>query len=134
MCLMVMALRVHREYPLILAANRDEFDDRPFLPARFWPEAPWVLAGRDERGGGSWLGVSSRGRLALVTNVRDPSSFNPNRPSRGDLVADYLLEKGVRDPQEIIVEGKGAQEPVASNETPEGMRKNRRVEITILEN
>jgi outer membrane protein OmpA-like peptidoglycan-associated protein len=53
---------------------------------------------------------------------------------RARAVADYLLEKGVRDPQEIIVEGKGAQEPVASNETPEGMRKNRRVEITILEN
>ena len=93
MCLMVMALRVHRKYPLIMAANRDEFDARPSSSAHFWPEAPWVLAGRDERGGGTWMGVSSRGRLALVTNVREPGSISVAAPSRGELAADYLLEK-----------------------------------------
>jgi uncharacterized protein with NRDE domain len=90
---MVMALRVHREYPLILAANRDEFDDRPAIPACFWPDAPRVLAGRDERGGGTWLGVNTGGRLAMVTNVRNPKHMDPGRLSRGKLVADYLLEK-----------------------------------------
>lgn len=93
MCLMVMALQVHREYPLILAANRDEFDDRPAIPANFWSDAPWILAGRDEQGGGTWLGVNSRGRLAMVTNVRDPENIDAQRQSRGKLVADYLLEK-----------------------------------------
>ncbi|MDZ7759378.1 MAG: NRDE family protein [Desulfovermiculus sp.] len=93
MCLGVMALRVHREYPLILAANRDEFDDRPAQPAHFWPDFPWVVAGRDQREGGTWLGVSSRGRLALLTNVRGPASLEPGRPSRGNLVAEYLKEQ-----------------------------------------
>lgn len=93
MCLMILALRVHREYPLILAANRDEFDDRPAQPAHFWPEGPWVVAGRDEHGGGTWLGVSSKGRVALLTNVRNPAVVDASRPSRGDLVADYLLDK-----------------------------------------
>ncbi|MFO7848389.1 MAG: OmpA family protein, partial [Spirochaetia bacterium] len=53
---------------------------------------------------------------------------------RAQSVAEYLLEKGIREPKEIITEGKGAREPVADNSTEEGMRRNRRVEITILEN
>ncbi|WP_051564428.1 NRDE family protein [Desulfovermiculus halophilus] len=91
MCLMVMAVRVHPDFPLILAANRDEFDSRGSRPAQFWPEAPQVLAGRDHNGGGTWLGVNTRGRLAMVTNVRDPKTFRPHRPSRGKLPVDYLL-------------------------------------------
>ncbi|MFP4034107.1 MAG: NRDE family protein, partial [Desulfovermiculus sp.] len=90
MCLMVMAVGVCPDYPLILAANRDEFDDRPASPAHFWPDAPWILAGRDRRGGGTWLGVSTSKRLAMLTNVRDPNDMRPHRPSRGALVTDYL--------------------------------------------
>lgn len=90
MCLMVMAVGVCPDFPLILAANRDEFDNRPASPAHFWPDAPWILAGRDHRSGGTWLGVSKDKRLALLTNVRDPNEMDPHRPSRGALVADYL--------------------------------------------
>lgn len=90
MCLMVMAVGVCPDLPLILAANRDEFDNRPAIPAHFWPDAPWILAGRDQRGGGTWLGVSTSGRLAMLTNVREPHDMSPHRPSRGALVFDYL--------------------------------------------
>jgi len=97
MCLMVMALRVHGDYPLIMAANRDEFDDRPSQPAHVWPDAPWIVAGRDAHGGGTWMGVSRQGGLALLTNVRDPAAMNVHRPSRGHLAADYLLNKESED-------------------------------------
>ena len=76
--------------PLVLAANRDEFFARPAAPAGFWPDAPQVLAGRDESAGGTWLGITRTGRFAALTNVRDPAQMRSDRPSRGALVADYL--------------------------------------------
>lgn len=92
MCLIVVALRCHPEFPVILAGNRDEFHRRPAAPAHRWPDAPDLLAGRDLEKGGTWLGVSSRGALAVVTNFRDPSRpRRPTAPSRGALVADFLL-------------------------------------------
>lgn len=90
MCLMVMAVGVCPDFPLILAANRDEFDNRPASAAHFWPDAPWILAGRDEYGKGTWLGVSTNNRLAMLTNIREPHNMSPDRPSRGFLVAEYL--------------------------------------------
>lgn len=90
MCLILLAHRAHAEYPLVLAANRDEFYARSAAPADFWPDAPDVLAGRDLRGGGTWLGVTRGGRWAAVTNYRDPSDVSPSAPSRGALVADFL--------------------------------------------
>ena len=70
-CLILFAYRAHPAFPLVLAANRDEFFERPTLPAAPWPESPAVFGGRDLDKGGSWLAVSARGRLAAVTNVRD---------------------------------------------------------------
>ncbi len=90
MCLIVFAWREHPRYLLVFAANRDEFYDRPTVPARFWDDAPHVLAGRDERAGGTWMGLARDGRFAAVTNHRDPSAEQQNAPSRGALVADYL--------------------------------------------
>lgn len=92
MCLILWSWRQHPDYPLILAANRDEFYARPTAPADFWPEAPQVLAGRDLVGGGTWLGVTREGRWAAVTNYRDPSDPARGGPSRGALVRDYLTE------------------------------------------
>ena len=91
MCLVVLALGVRPGFPLVLAANRDEFYARPTAAAAFWSEAPGLLAGRDLRGGGSWLGVTASGRFAAITNFRDPASFDPGAPSRGGLVRDFLL-------------------------------------------
>jgi len=90
MCLVLIALDSHPDYPLIIAANRDEFYDRPTAPAAFWADAPSVLAGRDLRAGGTWLGVDRRGRFAAVTNYRQGQQERPAPRSRGRLVSDFL--------------------------------------------
>ena len=88
MCLIGVAFRPGRE--LVLAANRDEFHARPSAPAASWPGAPIVFGGRDLKSGGSWLAVTRTGRLAAVTNVRRMVPPNPQAPSRGALVADFV--------------------------------------------
>ena len=93
MCLVLFAYQIHPEFPLILAANRDEFYARPSRPLSYWKDAPHVLAGRDLQGKGTWLGVTRRGKIAALTNYRDPASRIDGAPSRGALVADFL--KGV---------------------------------------
>jgi uncharacterized protein with NRDE domain len=100
MCLILLAHRAHPDYPLVFAANRDEFYDRPTAPAAFWQDAPHVLAGRDLTAGGSWMGVTRSGRWAALTNFRDPPAARPGRPSRGALVADFL--RGEATPEDYI--------------------------------
>lgn len=90
MCLILLAHRVHPQFPLIVAANRDEFHGRPAAAANFWTDRPQVLAGRDLEAGGTWLGVSKSGRFAAVTNFsEEPVEPLPPR-SRGALVSDFL--------------------------------------------
>lgn len=90
MCLLALAWKVHPRWQLLMAGNRDEFHERPTAGLAAWP-APdlGVLAGRDLRSGGTWAGVGRDGRMAVVTNVRDPLARQTG-PSRGALVADYL--------------------------------------------
>jgi uncharacterized protein with NRDE domain len=90
MCLVLLALDSHPAYSVVLAANRDEFYDRPTAPAAFWDSTPSVLGGRDLKAGGTWLGVSRSGRLAAVTNFRQGEREQPAPRSRGHLVADFL--------------------------------------------
>jgi len=90
MCLALIARAAHPRHRLVLAANRDEFHSRPALPAEWWPEG--ILAGRDLQGGGTWLGIDRRGRVAFVTNVRDPSGYDPSAPTRGTLVPQILAD------------------------------------------
>jgi uncharacterized protein with NRDE domain len=90
MCLVLIAWRVHPRYPLIVAANRDEFYDRPTLPAYRWPGSNGVVAGQDLEAGGSWMGVNAAGRFAAVTNFRELEMGTANMRSRGELVASYL--------------------------------------------
>ncbi|MDR3581286.1 MAG: NRDE family protein [Oryzomonas sp.] len=93
MCLIVFALDIHPRYRLIMAANRDEFHVRPTLAAAYWSDFPHVLAGRDLLCGGTWLGVTTNGRLAAVTNFRDPArDIDTPRFSRGDLPSGYLTK------------------------------------------
>jgi uncharacterized protein with NRDE domain len=94
MCLAVIAWQSHPDYPLVVAANRDEFYARPTRPAAWWGQAVSLLAGRDEEAGGTWLGVNRRGRFALLTNVRAPSERNPHAPTRGALVVSALQSTG----------------------------------------
>jgi len=88
MCLIALALNVSPEFPLILAANRDEFYDRPSLRAHRWTDAPHVIGGRDVTAGGSWLAISRHGRFAAVTNLRGAAS---KERSRGLLVSDFVI-------------------------------------------
>lgn len=90
MCLILIAYRRHPGLDLLVAANRDEFHDRPTAPLAFWDDAPQVLAGRDLQQGGTWLGATRTGRFAALTNYRDPRRVCPDAPSRGQLVSDYL--------------------------------------------
>jgi uncharacterized protein with NRDE domain len=94
MCLAVIAWQSHPDYPLVVAANRDEFYARPTRPAAWWGQAVSLLAGRDEEAGGTWLGVNRRGRFAMLTNVRAPSERNPHAPTRGALVVSALQSAG----------------------------------------
>ena len=91
MCLILFALDAHPRWRLVVAANRDEFFARPTAPAGWWDDAPDVLAGRDLRDGGTWMGITRAGRFAAVTNYREPDRYTVGAPSRGRLVADYLL-------------------------------------------
>ena len=90
MCLILVAWRAHPDYPLVVAANRDEFFARPAAEAGWWPDAPSVFAGRDLEAGGTWLGLGRDGRFAGLTNFRDPQRNRDGTPSRGALVADFL--------------------------------------------
>lgn len=92
MCLVLIAWQSHPDYPLVVAANRDEFYARTTRPAAWWGQAVSLLAGRDEEGGGSWLGINRRGRFAILTNVRAPSERNPHAPTRGALVVSALQQ------------------------------------------
>jgi uncharacterized protein with NRDE domain len=89
-CLIALAWRAHPRYRLIVAANRDEYFARPSSPAEFWEEPPHILAGRDLEAGGTWLGITVRGRFAALTNYRNPADRRPLAPSRGALVSDFL--------------------------------------------
>jgi len=90
MCLILFAYNVHPSYQLVLAANRDEFFERPSASADFWGDRRQVIAGLDLTGGGTWIGVNKKGRFAAITNYRDPVSWKNNAPSRGGLVSAYL--------------------------------------------
>jgi uncharacterized protein with NRDE domain len=93
MCLILAAWRVHPRYPLVVAANRDEFFARPTAPVSFWPHTD-IVAGRDLQAGGTWMGVSRGGRFAALTNYRDPTRHRGDAASRGQLVADFLAGSG----------------------------------------
>lgn len=102
MCLIVFAWQVIPGMPLVVAANRDEFYERPSAPAAWWEDHPHIYAGRDLQGGGTWLGVARNGRFAALTNIRAPSEKNLDAPSRGALVANYLA--GQATAQEYIAD------------------------------
>jgi uncharacterized protein with NRDE domain len=100
MCLLVLAWQSHPRYRLIVAANRDEFHDRPAAPLGWWSDDPRILAGRDLRGTGTWMGAARSGRYGVVTNFRELERPATDAPSRGDLVTGYLA--ATTSPQEYF--------------------------------
>jgi len=99
MCLILFAHKVHPDYPLVLAANRDEAYSRPTQPAAFWRDYQQVYAGRDLEQGGTWLGIARSGRVAAITNYRDGNASKHSQRSRGELVSNYL--RGTQGPSEF---------------------------------
>ena len=89
MCIATFAWNPDSDTPLMLAANRDEFFARPTEPMHWWPDSP-VLAGRDLKANGAWLGITRHGRFALLTNIRNPALRRDGAPSRGDIVKNFL--------------------------------------------
>lgn len=90
MCLINFQWNDHPGYKLIIAANRDEFYERPTAPAHFWEEAPNLLAGQDLLQKGTWLGITKEGRFAALTNYRSPEHMKKGTLSRGEIVTNYL--------------------------------------------
>ena len=99
MCLIVFAWQLDPEWPLIMAANRDEFHARPAQAFGPWPDLPMIHAGRDLEAGGTWMGVASGRRFAALTNIRDPEQTVGMR-SRGELVSAYLT--GASKPEDYL--------------------------------
>lgn len=92
MCLIALALERHPRFRLVLAANRDEYLDRPAAPLDWWSsgDGTRILSGRDLRAGGTWLGLSPGGRVAMLTNIRRPGAQQAGAPSRGCIVPQWL--------------------------------------------
>lgn len=93
MCLILFSYQTHPIFKLIVAANRDEFLDRPTARVHYWEDYPTILAGRDLKQMGTWMGVTKTGQFAALTNYRDPLEIPDGKKSRGELVADYLKVK-----------------------------------------
>lgn len=96
MCLIAMAIDESRRFPLVIAANRDEFFSRPAARLAWWTaetDGPNILGGRDLDGGGTWLGLTAQGRLGMLTNVRDPRRQDAQAPSRGRIVPEWLAAR-----------------------------------------
>jgi uncharacterized protein with NRDE domain len=100
MCLIIFAHRPSSEFPLLIAANRDEFHARPTAASGFWADQPGLLAGRDLEQGGTWMGITRSGRFAAVTNYRDPARTAPAPRSRGELTTGFLT--GSLSPQAYL--------------------------------
>lgn len=90
MCIIFIAKNVHPDYPLIIAANRDEYITRPTQEPHWWPDAPHLFAGKDLQAGGTWLGHNQQCRIAGITNLRRPDLYQTGAKSRGELVKRFL--------------------------------------------
>ena len=92
MCILFIAVNQHPKYPLIIAANRDEFHKRPTAVSHFWPNHSELLAGKDLEAGGTWMGINKQGRIAALTNIRAPGKERLNATTRGELVTHFLTD------------------------------------------
>ncbi len=91
MCLLVLGWQVHPRYRLVVAANRDEFHERPTAAMGKWaPPDDDIIAGRDLRAGGTWLAMDRARRFGVITNFRELQRPSPDAPSRGGLIPSYL--------------------------------------------
>lgn len=90
MCIIFVGNQIHPDFPLIIAANRDEFHQRPTAPTTYWGTSPQILAGKDIEAGGTWMGIQQNGYIAALTNIRNKITPPVNPISRGHIVTRYL--------------------------------------------
>ena len=112
MCIVFLAIDQHPDYPLIIAANRDEYHDRPSAHLGFWEDCPRILAGKDLRAGGTWLGLTRSGYFCTVTNHADKPVADQEYQSRGQLVRQFLFnEPGLANSRQHLLEQGHAYRP-----------------------
>lgn len=104
MCTVVILRRPEHDWPVLIAANRDEMRERPWrAPARHWADRPEVVAGLDELAGGSWLGINDHGVVAAMLNRVGSLGPAPGKRSRGELVLEALDHADAADAAEALV-------------------------------
>ncbi|MFQ3206140.1 MAG: hypothetical protein ACI9IT_000274 [Glaciecola sp.] len=91
MCILFIAVNQHPKFPLIIAANRDEFHNRPTSDSAFWENHKDILAGKDNEAGGTWMGINKNGSVSALTNIRAPGKEVADAITRGELVLNFLL-------------------------------------------
>ena len=92
MCTTLFSFNSNKNYPIIIASNRDEFYHRPTLNANYWEDYPNIIGGIDKKYLGTWLGISKSGKIGIITNYRDPENYKENLKSRGLLLKKFLVE------------------------------------------
>jgi len=111
MCTLLHRFRAHPVYTHILAANRDEAYDRPATPPVVLPGSPRILCARDQRAGGTWLGLNEHGLLVAVANLRTVRPADPAKRSRGQLVLDCLRQPSLADARSLAEESAAQYNP-----------------------
>src|SRR5262249_51462858 len=102
MCTLVLYFRVFPQYPLVIAANRDESLTRPSAPPTVLSPTPWIYGGQDLLAGGPWLGTTHRGLVPAAPTRRAPDPSAPRRRSRGLLCLDALQHPSTRAAQQCV--------------------------------
>lgn len=92
MCILFVAVNQHKDYPLVIAANRDEFFKRETAESHYWGDGKQILGGKDLQAGGTWMGINQQGYIASLTNIRDPQRICSDAVTRGELVSHYLQQ------------------------------------------
>src|SRR6266853_2533664 len=107
MCTLAIYFQAMRDYPVVIAANRDEFLDRPANDPTTLCESPHVIGGKDLRAGGTWLGISEHGIVAGLLNRRAENGADPRARSRGLLCLDALRRRTAREAAEFASRERG---------------------------
>src|SRR5436190_8484284 len=103
MCLLIVLTQTHRDFPLVVGANRDELLERPATPMAVLRDAnPRIVGGRDELAGGTWLAVNDAGVVAGLTNR--PATKDPDKRSRGELPITLASHTSAKAAVDALVE------------------------------
>jgi uncharacterized protein with NRDE domain len=110
MCTLALYLRQFEDYPLVVAANRDEHFSRPSATPQLLTKDPPIFGGKDLVAGGTWLGVNAHGMVAGIVNRRiQTTAHSDTARSRGMLCLDMLRGKDVVDAHKRLEREEGSK-------------------------